>query len=365
MTNPIMQDPKQRLRLLRNLQAMSGAAILTLLCIFLMAFGNFRASWPEFVKLAATVWAINFCFPLLFITGLNKRFADPSLTMIQTLWAAIVIVGSLYFVNQMRMVILLFSILTMVFGAFRLRPIQFFYLTTCLVVGYGVVIFALRHNYPWFINLQTEVIQWATYSVVVGACAYLGSMQSKLRRTVRQQNQLLRDSVKEARKLAITDPLTGLYNRRHVMEMIQYQKKLAERNGTEFVVIYADLDHFKKVNDRYGHGIGDQVLQRFAEIAGGSVRRIDFVSRFGGEEFVIVLVATSLEKAKTVAERLRSATEGEDMDDLAPGLGITVSLGVTAYRAGEEIDAMITRADQALYQAKQEGRNRIVYKDAA
>ncbi|MBU0664754.1 MAG: diguanylate cyclase [Proteobacteria bacterium] len=156
----------------------------------------------------------------------------------------------------------------------------------------------------------------------------------------------------ETRALSLRDPLTGLANRRHMGIIVDDNLARAKRSGTPFSVIMFDIDHFKKVNDTQGHDAGDLILVETTRVAAGELRDIDLKVRFGGEEFLILLPDASLPEARNVAERIRLAVQQE--------VAITISLGVTSYREGDDQESLIKRVDAALYRAKKEGRNRVV-----
>ncbi|QBM17008.1 hypothetical protein MARI_11120 [Marinobacter sp. JH2] len=166
----------------------------------------------------------------------------------------------------------------------------------------------------------------------------------------------------ELSEIARVDPLTGAYNRRAFDEACEIEFSRSLRSGSAFTIIMCDLDHFKKVNDQYGHHVGDQVLKRFADILRGRVRKHDVVARFGGEEFVLLLPNNNTEQGMHVAEQLKAKTAatqielGRDID-----LAISASFGVAQYCIGDrEWSAVLHRADNALYAAKKQGRNRVV-----
>ncbi|MFC4159918.1 diguanylate cyclase [Chitinimonas lacunae] len=165
----------------------------------------------------------------------------------------------------------------------------------------------------------------------------------------------------ELRRQANTDPLTGLASRRYLLEMGEQAIKRQRRHGGALAVLMIDLDRFKTVNDRYGHGGGDEVLRRFARICHEQLRESDLIGRLGGEEFLALLPQTGLEGALSMAERLRLAVELQPVK-LGPDteIAVTISLGVALLQHGESLEKLLARADQALYAAKEEGRNRVV-----
>jgi two-component system cell cycle response regulator len=162
-------------------------------------------------------------------------------------------------------------------------------------------------------------------------------------------------------ELANTDPLTGLLNRRAFMERMEQEMSRAQREKKPLSLIMADIDHFKNVNDTYGHQIGDIVLQRFVGQLTTSTRPYDFMGRYGGEEFVVCLPGADGLKAASVSERMRRQVE--DMETMLPddsrSIRITASFGTASYsiESGKNIDLLIKRADDALYLAKNKGRN--------
>jgi len=162
-------------------------------------------------------------------------------------------------------------------------------------------------------------------------------------------------------KLSITDDLTGLDNRRHFDELFGTETRRATRYYHPLSVIMLDIDHFKEVNDTHGHQAGDKVLKRLGDILGQYLRETDIVARYGGEEFVMVLPETTPEIAERIASRLRESIEAESFP-LGDGaeIKITVSMGVVSRRGQLEADALVAAADEALYEAKRTGRNRVV-----
>ncbi len=165
----------------------------------------------------------------------------------------------------------------------------------------------------------------------------------------------------DLRQQAETDPLTGLYNRRAFERVAQRDLQAAQRHRDPMFLLFLDLDHFKSINDRFGHPAGDRVIKALAETIMVSVRESDLSARFGGEEFAILLSRTDIDAAKAVAERIRSSIEVHRFDSDEGNFSATLSVGIAELDIdGEDtFENLIHRADKALYRAKRTGRNRI------
>lgn len=171
----------------------------------------------------------------------------------------------------------------------------------------------------------------------------------------------LRARLDESLEMAITDPLTGLHNRRYIASRLNQAVEMAAGGGATVSVLIADLDHFKRINDTFGHEGGDAILKQFSDRLRGGLRALDLAARYGGEEFVIVMPETSLTEAVAGAERLRNAVN-KDQFSLPGGdaaRAVSVSIGVAEFQSGDTPDSILRRADEALYRAKAAGRNRV------
>ena len=175
----------------------------------------------------------------------------------------------------------------------------------------------------------------------------------------------LRLTNEEVRALSIRDSLTGIFNREYLTERLQQEMKRSQRYGHPLSLIMCDIDHFKEVNDRYGHRAGDQILKDFVSRIAGSIRiDVDWIARYGGEEFLIVLPETDLTSAYIVAERLRRLVSETPFRLRGREIGITSSFGVASYLPARQpgkvsFDGLMEQADKFLYQAKREGRNAV------
>jgi len=174
-------------------------------------------------------------------------------------------------------------------------------------------------------------------------------------------NKTLRKKNKELHELSITDSLTGLYNRKHLMETLDNEVARSKRHKHDFAVLVIDIDHFKEYNDTYGHLAGDEVLSRLGSVFKKSVRSCDYVARYGGEEFILVLPEIGPEDGVKAAERIRKKVVKENFAGDGEPREVTVSVGVASYpKDGDDPQAIIRHADAALYKSKESGRNRVV-----
>jgi two-component system cell cycle response regulator len=189
-------------------------------------------------------------------------------------------------------------------------------------------------------------------------------MLARVRTQIRKKRyaERLRDNVQMSIEMAITDALTGLYNRRYMESHVGTLVEQATTRGKPLTVLILDIDYFKAINDGWGHDAGDDVLREFALRIRKSIRGIDLACRYGGEEFVVVMPETDMAVATVVAERLRRriATEAFQIQQGARKIDVTISVGIAALGPGDNPAAVIKRADQALYRAKRDGRNRVV-----
>jgi diguanylate cyclase (GGDEF)-like protein len=171
---------------------------------------------------------------------------------------------------------------------------------------------------------------------------------------------LVNQAEKQLRQLATTDPLTQLLNRRSFLELADYELVQRKRHQAPLAFVLADIDHFKAINDQYGHAVGDSVLKAVSQVLTQTVREQDSVARWGGEEFLILMPNATLEAAQMVAERLREKISAIDVVVGDQTLKVSMTFGVSSHRLDEAVDAPVSRADTALYKGKARGRNQVV-----
>lgn len=351
------KDKTQAIRISRFLMS-ATAYVLSFSLLWLSYWLGYMEGWV--VAACAVAIGINCCVLYAWIrSGLNLRMADPSLTMIQMVVATLVNMLAIYNANHVRSPFLIIYLVVFLFGIFRLNTRQFMALTVFVLLSYGFVIAMLARYHPEKINLNEDVLQWVALAALLPFFGFVGGYISSLRLNLRKSHNELGKAMAVIHDMAIHDELTGLYNRRQLMELLRIEKGRADRGGQLFCLMILDIDHFKKVNDTFGHLAGDRVLKATAHTVQGELRTPDFCGRYGGEEFLLMMGQTSNEGATVLAERLRQSVEAIRFPDLPADFRVTISLGLTEYRLGEDLSETISRADRALYRAKDAGRNQV------
>lgn len=277
---------------------------------------------------------------------LGPRFPRVVLPASLAMGTVLITLGT-YFTGQTTSVYAMFYIWTGLTAFYFLGFRQALAQVALVAVAYAVLLAvqgAPSGGERWLITTGTVLVT----GVLVG------SMKTRVERLLDE----LRNSVSELARVARTDPLTGLINRRGFSELIERELERTRRTGESFSLLVCDLDHFKRINDNFGHAAGDDALVGAAESICQAVRAMDAVARTGGEEFAVVLPETDAEAAYLIAERVRTGVqEGFALQ----GLALTVSTGIaSAPSAGQDSDSLLSAADEALYRAKGLGRNRSV-----
>lgn len=318
-----------------------------------------------FIDPAQSAWLTVFYlggsvgFYLLLRSGLSERLlpADPAMTVLQTAHGALAMVGAYAITGPARGAVLAILVLVLAYGMFSLSVRQarglavFTFFILVLTMAWKNQTEPLR--YPRWV----EAVHLAFGVIVLLGVTALSVRMGALRERLRQQKQELEASLAQIRLFATQDELTGLINRRHMMDLLRAEQLRQQRSGQVMSLVLIDLDHFKRVNDSYGHQAGDTVLRTFAHSVLPTLRGSDVLCRWGGEEFLLMLPETGQKDALSCVQRMRDRLGSVALDGIAPGLQLTFSAGLAACQPGESIEAVIELADQAMYRAKQAGRN--------
>ena len=353
-------DKRQRIRL-----AMSGlAALLMVFCLVVM---NSVAAAGLASTSEVRVWTACSVLGLIAVyaairSGWSRRFKDPALTLAQILYAVTCCAAAFVIAGPARGVTLPILAIILMFGIFGLTTRQMLgvlvYSLVAFVVASGVVAARDEPDYPTVVAAAYV----GMVVVVLLSSTFLTTRVQSTREHLRRQKAELAQALEQIRQLATHDDLTGLLNRRAMLDRMQLEQRRSLRSGSPLLIAQLDIDHFKVVNDTHGHAAGDLVLQSFADTVRRNVRDTDVLARWGGEEFVLLLCDTPAADAVALMERLRQAVQAMQVPVAQGGqpITVTVSIGLARHTPADPLAGTLERADRALYAAKAGGRNRVV-----
>ncbi|MEC4719052.1 GGDEF domain-containing protein [Noviherbaspirillum sp. CPCC 100848] len=312
------------------------------------------------VLFLAVGFAVSSGFYLVFRLGLNLRFKQKNLLIPQLLVFGGIQIVFMFLAPKLSILFLLVLVVLSGYAAIEFNPRQ--YTIGWLVYGaataLAMILLGDRFDYPGHADMEVGLV-WLFFFMTLRSLTLANASFSRLREKLLEKNRQLEQSLHRIEDMANRDYLTGVHNRRHFMSLLEMELQRSARSGRAFCLVMLDLDWFKAINDRFGHPVGDVVLQRLCLLAGDNLRAVDQVGRIGGEEFAILLPDASLDSGYTTIDRLRAAVHAYDWQQVADGLQVSFSAGVAAYGAGDSVHMMIKRADDALYEAKHAGRNRV------
>jgi diguanylate cyclase (GGDEF)-like protein len=296
-----------------------------------------------------------------FAAGWNLRLRDPNLTEPLILVAIVMQLAVVVAAPQLAFPFLANLFVVFAFGMMWLRLPKAVAIWSIGVFATGIVFYLVggRFGVPSGGGLEV-FLTWLYFSLILGRCLLVSVAASETRERLADSRRKLAETLEQVQRLASRDELTRALNRRALVAALERERSRAERSGTPFCIAMIDLDHFKDVNDTFGHAAGDAVLRAVAATVHETMRATDVFGRYGGEEFMLILVGTPPQTALDAVERVRLAVAARDWRTIVPDARVTMSAGIAGFRKGETVEQLLHRADQALYQAKHTGRNRTV-----
>jgi diguanylate cyclase (GGDEF)-like protein len=300
------------------------------------------------------------CFVTLSEAGFNDRFRDHYFVIQQSMVSLAIMLAFSTLVPEVGILFLCALFVVFSFASLRSTPRQTAMAFTAM--AFGLAALFLLTDRPVSMPSGTHLERFATllvFVLTIGRCMFVGIFASALRESLYKRGVQLKEAYKRIEELAELDELTGSFNRRCIMRMLDDEIARAHRSRAPFSVALIDLDWFKRINDAYGHPTGDEVLRTFAITVFANIRSIDRFGRYGGEEFLLILPDTPHDVAARILDRQREIIAELDWSAFSPGMSVTISAGVATLAPGEAPDALLARADSALYAAKAQGRNRI------
>lgn len=310
---------------------------------------------------AAAVVAGNYA---AYASGWNLRWRDPSLTVPLVLLGVAVQLGLVAGAPQVAFPFIVNLFTVFAFGVIWMSLRASITIWALTSAACGALMWALGARTAVPAESGAEVLlTWLCFSVILGRSLLLGVYANELRSKLAEGRRRLAASLEQIQELVHYDELTRSLNRRSLLARLEQETGRARRSGVPFSVALLDLDHFKRVNDTYGHAVGDEVLKRFTQAVGATMRETDVFGRYGGEEFLLLLMVADPQAAVAPLERIRLAVALHDWNAVAPGLELTTSIGVAGLLPEETVAQLLRRADEALYEAKAAGRNRVIVKE--
>lgn len=365
-------DPILATRVKRQIMAFLSGLMYVPPAIYAVEQGWIRFGYTGLALLTLASMTVNGAFLIAIRSGLTRRFRDPSLIVPQVAAAGLLALVLAFYSDKATIVALALFFSSFFFGVFSFSLRQYLTLTGAVAVAYGSMLL-LKYDVTQRSTeaFQLELLDYLVLVMVLLWMSLLGSYIASLRVKLSQQKDALAIALGRLKELASRDELTGLHNRRHLMDALGQQFERARRHAEPFSLAILDLDLFKQINDTWGHGVGDEVLCGFAERIRSGMRGIDVLvrgdddtedstfGRYGGEEFLLLMPYAAASGALVCVERLRCSTREQPFPTSVGGVSITFSAGIAHHRPGETIAALIQRADDALYRAKTAGRDRI------
>jgi diguanylate cyclase (GGDEF)-like protein len=357
----LLLGPPGRLRV----RVLLTLVTLGIYCLFAML--QLAAVSMGYMDPLASRWLMGFYllgslgFYVLLRSGLSARLSnEPSLMLWQNVHSVLAVIWVYSLLGPVRGAVLAILVLIVAYGMFALSARQARWLTISSLVLLAAGMFWKSGTDPLRYPIDEEFIHLAISVIVLVGMSALSIRMGALRTRLRKQKRDLEASLDQIRLLATQDELTGLANRRHMTALLKAEQARQNRSQHPLSLVLIDLDHFKSVNDKYGHQAGDVILKGFAVAALSILRGSDILSRWGGEEFLLMLPDSGPDEAQRCVERMRQALASVMFDAVPPDFQITFSAGLSVCHPNEPLEAAVERADHAMYRAKAEGRNRTV-----
>jgi diguanylate cyclase (GGDEF)-like protein len=354
------KDLARRAKQRRQIQFMIAASYM-LDALILLVYAHAGAV-PVFVAPAfAAAGLISVAFYLfLSETGVTERFKDHYFVVPQLFISTTIMLAFTWIAPEVGVMFLCTLFTVFNFGSLRTTAWQTALAWTFMAAGLAWLF--LMTDKPIGLPHHGAIERFATmlvFALTIGRCMFLGIFSSSMRTSLYLSGQKLKEAYRRIEELAELDELTGAFNRRCIMRVLEEEIARSSRHGQACSIALIDLDWFKRINDAYGHPTGDEVLRTFAITMFANIRNIDRFGRYGGEEFLLVLPNTPTDAAARLLDRLRAIVADLDWSAFSAGMQVTFSAGVATLRTDEHSDNFLARADKALYVSKAQGRNRI------
>ncbi len=349
-------DPQQRVRVSRALMAAFVYVMAGLLCEFGLRQWHLPPQGIRLCQASSLLVATGTYLALR--TGWSRRFADPSLAVAQIMVAQVCAAMAYAVMSPVRGALMAVQAMIALFAISSLSLRSQLQMAGHALLVMGLTMATLASVWPQTYEPALEWTHFIVLLTVLAPVSLLGVQMTTMRARLATQKTDLATALERIQTLVDRDEMTGLLNRRAMRDMAMHHLKLQSRSGDGSVLALIDLDAFKRINDLYGHAVGDDALRLFAQEVRKVLRDTDLVARWGGEEFLVLLTATTADQALVAMDRVRDGLMKAEGPPQAPDLRVHFSAGVAEMTPLEPLDKAIERAEAALYRAKVLGRNR-------
>ena len=338
-------------------------AVSYLISAVILALYSYAGTITIAVSVAYLICGITATATGLYLSEINfnDRFKDQYLTVPQTIVGMTIQLGAIYLAPEVGFYFIFILFIVLSFGALLMNARETATVWTYSTIGLTALLLMTDKAVAMPMATWTERALVLVCAVTaLGRCASTGLYGSTMRETLYKRGNELKAAHARIEELAQVDELTGLLNRRYIMKTLNEEMARAQRFGGACSVAIIDLDFFKRINDQYGHPVGDEVLRTFAITLFANLRAVDKLGRYGGEEFLMILPDTAKDQALRTLDRLRSIASEVDWAAISTVMNVTMSAGISEIRQEDSAADVLARADAALYNAKDAGRNRVI-----
>ena len=338
-------------------------AVSYLISAVILALYSYAGTITIAVSVAYLICGITATATGLYLSEINfnDRFKDPYLTVPQTIVGMTIQLGAIYLAPEVGFYFIFILFIVLSFGALLMNARETATVWTYSTIGLTALLLMTDKAVAMPMATWTErALVLACAVTALGRCASTGLYGSTMRETLYKRGNELKAAHAKIEELAQVDELTGLLNRRYIMGSLNEEIARAQRTRAACSVAIIDLDFFKRINDQFGHPVGDEVLRTFAITVFANLRITDTLGRYGGEEFLMILPDTAKDEAVETLNRLRSIVSEVDWAAISGIVIVTMSAGISEVRPEDSAADVLARVDAALYSAKYAGRNRVI-----
>lgn len=323
------------------------------------ATDNIATSQTVFLILLLIHFSGSVVFTIIIYSGWNLQFKEPSLTLPHMLWVMAGLSVAVYLTDNIRTVYIPGYTLMLVFGCFKLSLPSFAATAILTLLGYVLATLAVFYERPENVVIAHEIIMACAFFIALCSLTIMTSEFRQISSEISESRDKYQAALNKIETIAIIDELTGLYNRRYLMDILNQQRALVSRGGYRFVVCFVSIDNYDNIEETLQQHESEQLLKKFSQVTKNLLRNIDYAARFGREDFVFILANINVSQAIKVAQRFQEQIHSSQESTSQPQAW-TLSIGATECHFKETAEDVLNRAHQLMHQARHLGGNQII-----